>query len=89
MSPEFSPEPALIGLWWTVSMAILTVQKPDGVPRAADWMEDDTLPDAALHEAVPAIAALGVSPIVRIPDLQGWMIKRQLLFSSRRHIGSY
>ncbi|KAK2073537.1 hypothetical protein P8C59_007817 [Phyllachora maydis] len=31
-----------------------------------------------MHEAVPAIAALGVSPIVRIPELQGWMIKRAL-----------
>ena len=33
--------------------------------------------DAAMHEAVPAIAACGVSPIVRIPDTQGWMIKRE------------
>lgn len=32
--------------------------------------------DAAMHEAVPAIAACGVSPIVRIPDFQSWMIKR-------------
>jgi len=29
-----------------------------------------------MHEAVPSIASLGVSPIVRIPDLQGWMVKR-------------
>ena len=33
--------------------------------------------DAAMHEAVPAIAALGVSPIVRLPDVQPWMIKRE------------
>lgn len=33
-------------------------------------------PDAAMHEAVPAIAACGVSPIVRIPDNQGYMVKR-------------
>lgn len=33
--------------------------------------------DAAMHEAVPAIAALGVSPIVRVPDFQGWMVKRE------------
>lgn len=32
--------------------------------------------DGAMHDAVPAIAALGVSPIVRIADLQGWMVKR-------------
>lgn len=33
--------------------------------------------DAAMHDAVPAIAACGVSPIVRLPDMQGWMIKRK------------
>jgi hypothetical protein len=33
--------------------------------------------DAAMHEAVPAIAGLGVSPIVRLPDLQPWMVKRE------------
>ena len=33
--------------------------------------------DAAMHEAVSAIAACGVSPIVRIPDSQPWMVKRR------------
>jgi len=37
----------------------------------------ESILDAAMHEAVPAIAALGVSPIVRVPDFQGWMIKRE------------
>ncbi|KAJ4295881.1 hypothetical protein N0V88_004583 [Collariella sp. IMI 366227] len=45
----------------------------------ADWImvdcEHGNMDDAAMHEAVPAIAALGVSPIVRIPDLQPWMVK--------------
>lgn len=31
-----------------------------------------------MHDAVPAIAALGVSPIVRLPDMQGWMVKRKI-----------
>ncbi|TVY78256.1 2-dehydro-3,6-dideoxy-6-sulfogluconate aldolase [Lachnellula suecica] len=31
-----------------------------------------------MHEAVPAIAACGVSPVVRIPDNQGYMVKRAL-----------
>lgn len=31
-----------------------------------------------MHELVPVIAAYGVSPIVRIPDLQSWMIKSEL-----------
>lgn len=35
--------------------------------------------DAAMHEAVPAIAACGVSPIVRVPGTDSWMIKRRLL----------
>lgn len=34
--------------------------------------------DGAMHEAVPAIASMGVSPIVRIADNQGWMVKRAL-----------
>lgn len=37
--------------------------------------------DGAMHDAVPAIAALGVSPIVRIPDMQGWMVKRKPTYS--------
>ncbi|KAI1804188.1 Phosphoenolpyruvate/pyruvate domain-containing protein [Daldinia bambusicola] len=40
--------------------------------------EHGNIDDAAMHEAVPAIASCGVSPIVRIPDMQGWMIKRAL-----------
>ena len=33
--------------------------------------------DAAMHDAVPAIAACGVSPVVRIPDNQGFLVKRR------------
>jgi len=47
-----------------------------------DWVmvdcEHGNIDDSAMHEAVPAIAALGVSPIVRIPDMQSWMVKRAL-----------
>ncbi|KAI1426391.1 Pyruvate/Phosphoenolpyruvate kinase-like domain-containing protein [Xylaria sp. FL1777] len=47
-----------------------------------DWVlvdcEHGNIDDAAMHEAVPAIASCGVSPIVRLPDMQGWMIKRAL-----------
>jgi 4-hydroxy-2-oxoheptanedioate aldolase len=31
--------------------------------------------DAAMHDAVGAIAACGVSPIVRIAASEGWMVK--------------
>ncbi|KAK4044509.1 Phosphoenolpyruvate/pyruvate domain-containing protein [Parachaetomium inaequale] len=48
----------------------------------ADWVmvdcEHGNIDDAAMHEAVPAIAAVGVSPIVRLPDIQPWMVKRAL-----------
>lgn len=42
--------------------------------------------DDAMHGAVPAVAALGVSSLVRLADMQGWMVKRKppdlcLLFS--------
>ncbi|KAJ4309920.1 hypothetical protein N0V84_011244 [Fusarium piperis] len=31
-----------------------------------------------MHDAIPAVAALGVSPLVRLADMQGWMVKRAL-----------
>ncbi|ODA81984.1 hypothetical protein RJ55_00489 [Drechmeria coniospora] len=47
-----------------------------------DWVmvdcEHGNIDDGAMHDAIPAIAALGVSPIVRIPDMQSWMVKRAL-----------
>ncbi|KAG5925754.1 hypothetical protein E4U42_003994 [Claviceps africana] len=47
-----------------------------------DWVmvdcEHGNIDDGAMHEAIPAIAALGVTPLVRLPDLQSWMIKRAL-----------
>ncbi|KAK0730457.1 Pyruvate/Phosphoenolpyruvate kinase-like domain-containing protein [Lasiosphaeris hirsuta] len=47
----------------------------------ADWVmvdcEHGNIDDSTMHEAVPAIAALGVSPVVRIPDRQPWMVKRE------------
>ncbi|CZS90427.1 hypothetical protein WAI453_004180 [Rhynchosporium graminicola] len=47
-----------------------------------DWVlvdcEHGNIDDAAMHEAVPAIAACGISPIVRISDNQGFMVKRAL-----------
>ncbi|KAL9099240.1 MAG: hypothetical protein Q9163_005231 [Psora crenata] len=45
-----------------------------------DWICVDTehgnIDDGAMHEAVAAIAACGVSPIVRIAANEGWMVKR-------------
>ena len=41
-------------------------------------MVADTELDAQMHEAVAAIAATGVSPIVRIAANEGWMVKRKI-----------
>ncbi|KHN93865.1 Pyruvate/Phosphoenolpyruvate kinase [Metarhizium album ARSEF 1941] len=47
-----------------------------------DWVmvdcEHGNIDDGAMHDAVPAIAALGVTPLVRLPDIQSWMVKRAL-----------
>lgn len=44
-----------------------------------------------MHESVPAIAAAGASPLVRIPDMQAWMAKRRQLitrasYSQAKHL---
>jgi hypothetical protein len=36
----------------------------------------NTILDGQMHEAVAAIAATGVSPIVRIAANEAWMVKR-------------
>lgn len=47
-----------------------------------DWIlvdcEHGNIADADMHESVSAIASTGVSPIVRIPANEGWMVKRVL-----------
>lgn len=47
-----------------------------------DWVLVDTehgnIDDSGMHEAVAAIAACGVSPVVRIAGNEGWMVKRAL-----------
>lgn len=47
-----------------------------------DWIlvdcEHGNIADAEMHESVSAIASTGVSPIVRIPGNEGWMVKRVL-----------
>lgn len=49
-----------------------------GLMRGLTLMFDiKWLADRAMHEAVPAIAALGVSPVVRIPGMEPWMVKRE------------
>lgn len=38
--------------------------------------------DAQMHEAVGAIAATGVSPVVRIAANEGWMVKRMFMVNT-------
>lgn len=47
--------------------------------------EHGNIDDSAMHEAVAAIAACGVSPIVRIAANEGWMVKRGYPQVSRRN----
>lgn len=65
----------LIGFASTVNMAILMVYDSYcyKILRVSN-----IYPDAAMHEAVVAIAKEGVSPIVRIPANEAWMVKRAL-----------
>ncbi|KAI0022434.1 Phosphoenolpyruvate/pyruvate domain-containing protein [Xylariomycetidae sp. FL0641] len=70
---------ASMGLWQTLpGQNVSRILARAGV----DWVmvdcEHGNIDDAAMHEAVPAIASCGVSPLVRIPDMQGWMVKRAL-----------
>lgn len=47
-----------------------------------DWicvdMEHGNIDDGQMHECVAAIASCGVSPLVRIPANEAWMVKRAL-----------
>jgi 4-hydroxy-2-oxoheptanedioate aldolase len=68
-----------MGLWQMLPGANISriLARTPGV----DWVmvdcEHGQMDDAAMHDAVPAIAAAGVSPLVRIPDFQSWMVKRK------------
>ncbi|RNJ60272.1 hypothetical protein D7B24_008653 [Verticillium nonalfalfae] len=64
---------ASLGVWQMIPSANVSraLAKSPGV----DWVMHT---DRAMHDAVPAIAAAGVSPIVRIPDMQASLVKRAL-----------
>ncbi|KAM0276417.1 hypothetical protein ACHAQH_006769 [Verticillium albo-atrum] len=71
---------ASLGVWQMIPGANVSraLAKSPGV----DWVmvdcEHGNIDDGAMHDAVPAIAAAGVSPIVRIPDIQASLVKRAL-----------
>ncbi|KAJ3520127.1 hypothetical protein NM208_g13845 [Fusarium decemcellulare] len=67
------------GAWQMIPGAnVSRVLARSGVSWVLVDCEHGNLDDGAMHDAVPAIAVLGVSPIVRLPDMQGWMVKRAL-----------
>ncbi|KAK2065102.1 HpcH/HpaI aldolase/citrate lyase family protein [Colletotrichum caudatum] len=69
-----------LGLWQMIPGA--NVSRVLARSPGVDWVlvdcEHGNIDDGAMHDAVPAIAAAGISPIVRLPDMQGWMVKRAL-----------
>ena len=71
------------GTWTVTTISVLVYGPTPAVALGSGSMLSDSegtfCSDAAMHESVPAIAAVGASPLVRIPDRQGWMIKRKVL----------
>jgi len=68
---------ASMGVWNMIPGSnVARIMARSGVDWVAVDQEHGNIDDSAMHEAVAAIAACGVSPIVRIPDNQGWMAKR-------------
>lgn len=55
-----------------------TIARIPGVSWILIDQEHGNLGDSQMHECIANIAPYGVSPLVRIPDLERWMIKRAL-----------
>ncbi|CAK7229364.1 hypothetical protein SBRCBS47491_007220 [Sporothrix bragantina] len=79
-TPDGQQIQASLGMWQMLPGA--NVSRALARTPGIDWVlvdcEHGQIDDAAMHVAVPVIAAEGVSPIVRIPDFQSWMVKRAL-----------
>ncbi|KAL7824208.1 Phosphoenolpyruvate/pyruvate domain-containing protein [Trichoderma gracile] len=71
-------KPALGGWQMIPGSTISRLLAQSGVDWVVVDCEHGGMDDRAMHEAVPAIAALGVSPVVRIPGMEPWMVKRAL-----------
>jgi 4-hydroxy-2-oxoheptanedioate aldolase len=55
-----------------------TIARIPGVSWILIDQEHGNVGDSQMHECIANIAPYGVSPLVRIPDLERWMIKRAL-----------
>ncbi|KAK0467870.1 Pyruvate/Phosphoenolpyruvate kinase-like domain-containing protein [Desarmillaria tabescens] len=73
------PRKPVVGSWLMLpgaSLARMTAQM--GYDFILVDCEHGDIADAAMHASVGAIAAQGVSPIVRIPAPENWLVKRTL-----------
>jgi len=69
-----------VGIWQmfpSPSVSRTLAQTP-GLTWVLIDCEHGNISDDNMHEAIASVSKFGVSPIVRIPDAQGWMIKRAL-----------
>jgi 2-keto-3-deoxy-L-rhamnonate aldolase RhmA len=55
-----------------------TIARTPGVSWVLIDQEHGNVGDSQMHECIANIAPYGVSPLVRIPDKERWMIKRAL-----------
>jgi 4-hydroxy-2-oxoheptanedioate aldolase len=55
-----------------------TLARIPGISWVLIDQEHGNVSDSAMHECIANVAPYGVSPLVRIPDKERWMIKRAL-----------
>ena len=55
-----------------------TLARVPGVSWVLVDQEHGNVSDSAMHECIANVAPYGVSPLVRVPDSERWMIKRAL-----------
>ncbi|KAF9036039.1 Phosphoenolpyruvate/pyruvate domain-containing protein [Hymenopellis radicata] len=79
MAAARNPRKPVVGSWLMLpgaSLARMVAQM--GYDFVIVDCEHGDIADAAMHSSVGAIAAQGVSPIVRIPAPENWLVKRTL-----------
>jgi 4-hydroxy-2-oxoheptanedioate aldolase len=69
-----------LGAWqmFPSASASRTIARIPGVSWVLVDQEHGNVGDSQMHECIANIAPYGVSPLVRIPDKERWMIKRAL-----------
>ena len=69
-----------LGAWqmFPSPSASRSIARVPGISWVLIDQEHGNVSDSAMHECIASIAPYGVSPLVRLPDSQRWMIKRAL-----------